>query len=168
MPRLGMLAALQVAVLAAAPGTNADPAVSPEAERRVQSTVRAWFDRLEERAPASSEPVLSVPGFEVSSAEGTARSPAGVRAWLDGLRSPHLRVAFRLEAMRIDLVEPGLYRARFEVDRRTYDAEGLPHVARWDHTWLVRSAQGEPPQILRIEERPALPHPGTGTRVVCN
>ena len=170
IPGLALLAALQAVAGAPSAGRGSEPAVPPEAERRVASLVREWFTRLETRAPQSPSPerLLSAPSFELSTAEGTARTRAAVRAWLDDLRTPHPRVAFQLAAMRIAPVEADLYRARFEVDRRTYDLEELPHVSRWEHTWLVRSVPGEPPVIVRIEERPSLSHPGTGTRIICN
>jgi len=170
MPGVALLTALQAAVGAPSAGGSPEPAVPPEVERRVASLVQEWFARLEARAPGSPSPerLLSAPSFELSTAEGTARTRAEVRAWLDDLRSPHPRVAFQLAAMRIAPVEADLYRARFQVDRRTHDLEGLPHVSRCEHTWLVRSVPGEPPVIVQIDQRPSLPHPGTGTRIICN
>ncbi|MBW1884306.1 MAG: hypothetical protein JRJ58_12300 [Deltaproteobacteria bacterium] len=47
------------------------------------------------------------------------------------------------------------------------DDEGLPHIARREHVWLVRNVPGAAPVVLRIDERPLLAFPGTGPQIVC-
>jgi hypothetical protein len=60
-----------------------------------------------------------------------------------------------------------VHRARFEFDRRAIDTSGAPHIARREHTWLVRRTKNDPPVILQIDERPLLAFPGTGPQIVC-
>ena len=109
-------------------------------------------------------------GRRVASALSPAeeRVASLIRAWLADLRSSDPRVEFRIDELRITPLEPGLYRARFELDRRAFDPDGTPHVARWEHTWLVRSGSRDAPAILRIQQRPALSFPGTGPQIVCD
>jgi hypothetical protein len=100
-------------------------------------------------------------------AEGERRIESTVRGWLADLREAHPGVEYRIGAVRIDSAGKGLFRARFELDRRALDEVGVPHIARREHTWLVRDFPGQQPLLLRIDERQLLPFPGTGPRIVC-
>ena len=141
-----------------------------DAERSAAALIRDWFDRLESGTSDARAALLRPmeASFELARPRGTTRNPAEIEAWLDELRSPHARVEFTVGALRVTPAEAGLYEVRFEVDRRADDAQGLSHVARSDHTWLVRMLPGSPPAIARIEERPILSYPGTGPRIICN
>lgn len=146
---------------------------APEAANAEQATaalIRDWFDRLES-GTSDARAVLRRPmeaSFELALPGGTTRNPAEVQAWLDELRSPHPRVEFTIDALRVTPAEAGLFEVRFAVDRRAHDAQGVAHVARREHTWFVRILPGSPPAIARIEERPTLSFPGTGPRIICN
>lgn len=151
------------------------PAISParepaDAERTSAALIREWFDQLESGTPDARAALLRPmeASFELTRPGGTTRNPAEIGAWLDALRSPHQRVAFTIDALRVTLAEAGLYEVRFEVDRRADDAQGVSHVARSEHTWFVRMLPGSPPAIARIEERATLSYPGTGPRIICN
>jgi len=131
--------------------------------------VHDWFVLLEGQTLESStlDDFLARPDFEFSLAEGTVRSPSEFRAWLSKLRSTYPQIEYRVDAIRVDSVGEGLYQARFEFDRRALDEAGAPHIARRKHIWLVRDFPGEAPVILKIDERPLLPFPGTGPQIIC-
>jgi hypothetical protein len=149
----------------------ASPAREPvDAERSTASLIRDWFDQLASGTSDARAALLRPmdASFELALPGGTTRNPAEIQSWLDELRSPHPRVEFTIDALRVTPVEAGLYEVRFEVDRRADDAQGVSHVARREHTWFVRMLPGFPPAIARIEERPTLSFPGTGPRIICN
>ena len=88
-------------------------------------------------------------------------------AWTSNLRATYPQIEYRLDPIRIRAEGQDRYRVRFEFDRHALDEAGLPHVARREHTWIVRSDANATPVILRMEERPLLFFPGTGPQIVC-
>ena len=140
------------------------------AERDFAALIRDWFDQLESGTSDARAALLRPmeASFEVALPGGATRNPAAIQSWLDELRSPHPHVEFTIGALRVTPTEAGLYELRFEVDRRADDAQGVAHVSRREHTWIVRMLPGLPPAIARIEERPTLSFPGTGPRIICN
>lgn len=146
-------------------------APAPEdAERSAAALIRDWFDQLASGTSDAHAALLQPmeASFELARPGGTTRDPAEIEAWLGELRSPHPRVEFTIDALRVTPAEAGLYELRFTVDRRADDAQGLSHVARSEHTWFVRMLRGSPAAIARIEARPVLSFPGTGPRIICN
>jgi hypothetical protein len=133
------------------------------------SLVHDWFALLESQPPEgdSLNGLLPEPSFELRVAVGSVRSRSGLRAWLSDLRTRSRLVDYRLGAIRVDSTGEGLHEARFRFDRQAVDEAGTPHIARREHTWLVQDFPGAPPRILRIDERPLLPFPGTGPQIVC-
>jgi hypothetical protein len=153
----------------ARPGAAAIALESRVPEERVTSLVRDWFSLLESRSSASRalEALLDPSSFELSLVDGSVRNRGELRDWLGDFRTAHPEVVHQIEAPRISPVGAGLYELRFELDRRAIDDAGFEHLARRDHTWLVRGPPGAAPSIVRIDERALLPFPGTGPRIVC-
>lgn len=152
-------------------GLASTPApVSASTGQRIEALIRDWFVLLEAHAHGAqaSARLLAGPPLALEPAErGSLRSDA-LQAWLDELRSPHLQVEFRVTRMRVDATADGLHRARFEVERRALDEDGIVHVASWRQVWRVGRADGPIPRVLQIDERSLLVFPGTGTRIICN
>ena len=138
-------------------------------EQRLVALVQGWFAALERRLPEASSlsDLLPASSFEVTWSDGKHRSRSGTSAWLSDLRTSHRQIEYRIGEIRVDSLGKGLYEAHFEFDRQAVDEAGTPRIARREHTWLVRDSPGDPPQILRIDERPLLPFPGTGPQIVC-
>ena len=138
-------------------------------EPRIVSAVQDWFALLESQPPAAFSPsdLLPEASFELTLADGKVRSRSGLRAWLFDLRTGHRQVEYRIGAIRVDSAGEGLYEAHFEFDRQAVDEAGAPHIARREHAWLVQAIPRDAPRILRIDERPLLPFPGTGPQIVC-
>jgi len=131
--------------------------------------VHDWFALLEGQTLESRtlDDFLAAPVFEFSLADRTLRSPSELRAWLSNLRSSYPQLEYRIDAIRVDSIGEGLYQVRFEFDRRSLDKAGAPHIVRRKHIWLVRDLPHDAPVILKIEERPLLPFPGTGPKIIC-
>jgi hypothetical protein len=170
---LAILAVLGPALLGCTESVSPDsvplaPARSG-AELRTAAMVRNWFTSLEVGAfePRSVDDFLADPSFEFSGAGESVLSRGEFRARLSNLRSTYVQIEHRIDEIRVEPVGEDLYQARFEFERRALDEAGTPHVARREHTWLVRNQPGHAPAILRIDERPMLPFPGTGPRIVC-
>jgi hypothetical protein len=132
-------------------------------ETQIPSLVHDWFGLLETRAPepSSLERFLAEPAFELTGADGRVLGIPELRERLLELHSTYVQIEHRIAA------GDGLYRARFEVERHAVDAEGTPHLARKQASWLVRADAHARAVILRIDESPTLAFPGTGPQVVC-
>jgi len=157
--------------LAPSSGLESTPShASVSTQERVEALIRDWFVLLEAHAhgaPTNAR-LLAGPPLELAPAErGSLRSDA-LQAWLDELRSPHLQVDFRVTRMRVDATEDGLHRARFEVERRALDGDGILHVASWRQVWRIGRVDGPIPRVFQIDEQSLLVFPGTGTRIICN
>jgi len=142
---------------------------SAAAERRIVPLIHEWFTALEGRALESHTlgRFMAQPSFELSLIGGPVRSLAELEAWRANLHSTHLELVYRIGSVDVETAGKDLYLARFEFERRATDEIGIPHIARREHTWLVRNVPGETPGILRIDERPLLAFPGTGPQIVC-
>ena len=163
-----LLFALAVAI-ASSPAAGGEPDATT-ADQAFESLIREWFTLLE-TAPADPRllrTIASDPSFELQRAGTIARTPEELEDWIAELRSSHAQVGFAIDSIRIVPEASGLRRAHFEVERKAQGADGAVYVARWHHCWWVRALPGGELQVVRIEQRPALPFPGTGPRIVCD
>ncbi len=152
------------------PGTGAVASEPGAAEAEVDSLIRGWFALLQ-TAPADPRLLATLvrePSFELSVADGSAPPAQQLLAWLEGLRASEPGAEFVIDSIRIEPEAKGMLRARFEVERRERTSDGALHLVRRHQTWWVRTRAGDPPSVIRIEQRPALPFPGTGPRIVCD
>ena len=153
--------------------TSSDPADyaihSIGSKQRVETLVHDWFASLANPAIDSNQLslFLSETSFEFRSIDEAVRDRSEYLASLSNLRASRPHTQYQLDSIRIESVKPDLYRARFLFNRRVLDEAGIPHVARREHIWMVRSESNAAPVILQIEERPLLFFPGTGPQVVC-
>jgi len=147
-----------------------DMAASAPAEQRIVSLVHGWFAALEGGTLESHalDDFMAEPSFELSLIGGDVESLTELEAWRAKLSSTHLELGYQIGSVDVEPVGEDLHRARFEFERRAVDDEGLPHIARREHVWLVRNVPGEAPVVLRIDERPLLAFPGTGPQIVCD
>jgi hypothetical protein len=154
---------------AAVDRASADASACDASERRISTLIRNWYSLLESQAPESAaiEHFLADSPFEFSLTAGEDPGPGEALAWVSELRSGHPQVEYRLQPIRTESGGEGLVRARFEFERRAMDAEGLLHVARRAHTWLIRDVAGASPAVVRIDEERLLSFPGTGPQIVC-
>ena len=139
------------------------------AKQRIASLVHDWFAALEGGTLESQalDGFMAAPPFELSLIGATVRSLSELDAWHSNLRSTHLQLEYRIDSIVVEPVGEDIHRARFEFERRAVDDGAIPHIARSEHSWLVRVVPGEAPVILRIDERPLLAFPGTGPQIVC-
>ncbi len=158
---------------AAAANTNSDSAdhaiQSIDSEQRVEALIRDWFASLANPAidPNQSSLFLFETSFEFQSIDEGVRNRSEFLASISNFRESSPQTEYQLDSIKIESVEPDLYRARFQFNRRSLDEAGIPHVARREHIWMVRSESNATPVILQIDERPLLFFPGTGPQVVC-
>ncbi len=149
---------------------SADYAIqSIESKQRVEIRIRDWFALLANPAVDSNQLslFLSETSFEFRSIDEGVRSRSEYLASISNLRAPRARTEYQLDSIKVESVEPGLYRARFQFNRRSVDETGIPHVARREQIWILRSESNTAPVVLQIEERQLLFFPGTGPQVVC-
>ena len=150
-------------------GSAADAIQSIDSEQRVEALIRDWFASFANPTIDwnQSSRFLSEMSFEFRSIDGTVRSRSEFLASISNLHTSRVHTEYELDSIKIESVEPDLYRARFQFNRRSVDEAGIPHVARREHIWIVRSESNATPVVLQIEERPLLFFPGTGPQVVC-
>jgi len=156
-------------------GACASPSiVAPEpAELRIPHALEQWFTWLARREPAreSLEHAIGAPilgeGLEFALAEDSPVPPEELQGWVEALRSPHSRVAYRLAGLTISRADEAAHRVRFALKRHAIDASGVAHIALSDQTWEIHSAPGGPIVVMRIASEPRLAFPGTGPQIVC-
>ncbi|MAG32278.1 MAG: hypothetical protein CL908_15455 [Deltaproteobacteria bacterium] len=158
-------------------GVTARPALEPislapaesGSEPDIDQLVQDWFGLLESQLPGAADPEELLPeaSFQLALADGTLRGRSGLGVWLADLRTGYEQVEYEIGSIRIDSAGENLQTARFEFSRRAVDETGTPHIARREHRWLLRDLPGDPPRVLRIDERPLLSFPGTGPQIVC-
>ncbi len=165
-----------VVLIAAVPATKGEPdsSLSPEVVQApadaIESRIRDWFHELA-AAPAQQRSLAALElgsSLEISVADTAGRRTDDVAIWLEELRPSSARVEYAIDSIRITLEPGGLYRARFEVERRAHFADRSIHVARFDQTWRLRFSADGVPSVVQIDQRLALPFPGTGPRIVCD
>ncbi len=146
-----------------------EPAPSTDSGEHLALLVQGFFARLEGRnADAGGiDRLLAEYPLAFSLAEDGDPSPDGLRSWMLELRSPHPEVEYQLGEIRIDAVDAASYRVHFQLDRHAVDRQGIPHVARSEHTWLIRSRPESRPAVLRVDTKRLLAFPGTGPQIVC-
>ncbi len=142
-------------------------ATAPPPAAGITSLVHDWFALLEapEAGSADFERFLAAPAFELTGDEGRILGIEDLRARHRELHSTYVRIVHRIRKLRIEPSSGDLYAAHFEVERSAVDFEGTPHLQRKKVTWSVRA--GPDVAILQIDERPLLPYPGSGPRIVC-
>ena len=136
---------------------------------RIPTLVHDWFVLLEspEAEPADFEAFLAGPDFELMGNGERRIDVAALSARHRELHSTYVQVAHRIEGLRVEPSGERVYTADFEVERTALDAEGIPHLERRRASWRVRAEGHGDPVILGIDERPLLPYPGSGPRIVC-
>ena len=153
----------------AKPDSSAFEDPSRKIESRIESLIRRWLGILEDPgavAKALSDLPIEAP-FELFLEGEVLHDRDALLAWVSKFRAAHPKIEHRLVSIRIQAGGRDLHRVRFEFDRHTFDDAELPHVARREHTWIVRSDANAAPVILKIEERPLLFFTGTGPQIVC-
>jgi hypothetical protein len=138
-------------------------------DAQIEALVERWFELLEDpNAEARGlTALLSEAPFELL-LEGEALHDRGALiAWLSRFRAAYSQIEHRLDPIRIQAEGRDRYRIHFEFDRHAFDQSGLLHLARREHSWIVRDDSSAVPVILSIEERPLLFFPGTGPQIVC-
>jgi hypothetical protein len=145
-------------------GLYADISTDP-----IASLIHGWFSLLEQRPPHpfAIDPAASTPSLTFRLSDGGHPGPDEFEDWVADLRTQDPEVEYRLSAMRTKVMGDGLYRARFEFDRHSVDADGKRHVARRGHSWLIEQQAGLDPVVVRIEEQRLLFFSGTGPQIVC-
>jgi hypothetical protein len=172
---LATLVVLSVGVIDAAARASAgsNPAALGTApmpiEERIEMLVHRWFAALEDPTVESKtlNGLLAESTFEFILDGEVLRDRGALLAWVSNLRATYPQIEYRLDRIRIQAEGRDRYRVHFEFDRHALDEAGLSHVARREHTWIVRSDPNATPVILRMEERPLLFFPGTGPQIVC-
>jgi hypothetical protein len=152
---------------------GSDPAMleaaSGNVEERIEAMIHRWFAVLEDpnvEAKTLNDLLAEAP-FELILDGEVLRDRGELLAWVSNLRATYSQIEHRLDPIRIQPERRDRYRVRFEFDRHALDEAGLPHVARREHIWIVRSDASATPVILRMEERPLLFFPGSGPQIVC-
>lgn len=170
----GIIAIDAGALSSTARSSEATRSVTPDAassgvEEQISTLIHRWFDVLE-------DPTAGVKGLNGLLAEApfqfeldgeTLRDRGALLAWVSKFRESYSQVEFRIDPIRVEPNGPDLYRVRFEFDRRAVDEDGFPHVARREHTWIVRSRSDAETVVLAIKERPLIFFSGTGPQIVC-
>jgi hypothetical protein len=149
---------------------SADYAIqSIDSEQRVEALIRDWFASLANPAVDlnQSSLFLSETPFEFRSIDGAVHSRNEFLASISNLHTSRVHTEYELDLIKIESVEPDLYRARFQFSRHSLDEAGIPHVARREHIWMVRVESNAAPVVLQVEELPVLIFPGTGPQVIC-
>jgi hypothetical protein len=151
------------------PDLAALEAAPRDIEEHIKTLIHSWFAVLEDRTVEAKtlNGLLAETPFELILDGEVLRDRGALLAWASNLRTTYPQIEYRLDQIRIQAEGRDRYRVRFEFDRHALDEAGLPHVARREHTWIVRSNANATPVILRMEERPLLFFPGTGPQVVC-
>lgn len=152
---------------------ESDPAMfeatREDIEERIEAVIHRWFALLEDPSVEAKTlgGLLAEAPFELILDGEALRNRGELLAWVSNLRATYSKIEHRLDPIRIQPEMSDRYRVHFEFDRHALDEAGLPHVARREHIWIVRSDANEAPLILRMEERPLLFFPGSGPQIVC-
>jgi hypothetical protein len=135
----------------------------------IPQLIESWFSLLEKQPPDSSamDHFAGASPLAFPLYDGVDPGAGEFTAWIADLRTHHRNVEYRLSEIRTEVAGDGLYRAQFEVDRRSVDGDEMPHVARRRYTWLIREQGYLEPAVVRIEEERVLHFPGTGPQIVC-
>ena len=131
--------------------------------------VERWFALLENPSaePETLNDLLAKSPFDLRLEGELLRDRDGLVAWVARLRAIYPQIAYALGPIQIQSEASDRYRVQLEFDRHASDAAGLPHVARREQTWVVRSDTNGTSVILSIEEKPLLFYSGTGPQIVC-
>jgi len=152
-----------------APDPQSPRAVPARVELQIEALIQHWFAVLEDPTaePKALLDLLADASFALELDGEAIRDRDALLAWASKFRAKHSQVKFSIDPIRVTAEGRDLYRARFEFDRHAVDPAGLPHVARREQSWLVRSRSDEEALALAIEERPLMFFPGTGPQIVC-
>jgi hypothetical protein len=138
-------------------------------EERIEAMIHRWFAVLEDPTVEAKilNGLLAEAPFELILDGEALHDRDELLAWVSNLRATYPQIEHRLDPIRIQPERRDRYRVHFEFDRHALDEAGLPHVARREHIWIVRSDADATPVILKMEERPLLFFPGSGPQIVC-
>ena len=132
--------------------------------------IREWIALHE----VAGEPSVGLEGFLIAGADAGLRQRGGTQkageALLDRIADVHDQfetIEISLGPIEVTEEGPALHRARFHLDRRAWDAEGLLHIQATHHQWLVEVDEGSNPWLVEAVEQIVVPHPSTGTKVLC-
>lgn len=173
--RFGSIACIACVMLGCQPNLqNASPPyedfiASTKPAERIDSFVKGWFLLLEDPSHVSPD-FIDFLGHEdvvLRSNDETIRGRKEVFAWVTGANHQFARVEFQIGPVEVLHEEVDLFRARFDVDRRAWDEDGLLHLSRTRHSWQIGVGQQNRLQLLDAEESAVLSHPGTGSKILC-
>lgn len=138
-------------------------------QQRIEDRIRNWFDLYEEGGSTSPalEAFLGHAEVQFRTRDETVRGPEKLRAWPAGLREHFSEIEIEIGPIAITQQGSTSYIARFHVDRRGRDQEGLLHLASTHHRWQIDLDADETPFLVDAEESIVVPHPSTGTKVLC-
>jgi hypothetical protein len=138
-------------------------------ELRIESALRSFYTALARARPGSSEvgAVLHAGDLRFVPDAGPLQDDRALLAWLGKLRSEQPFVHFEISKLHIDSASDASYRLHFELERRSVDDEGLPHVLRSEQSWRIRESADLSMEVLGIQEQAKLAFPGTGPQIVC-
>ena len=147
-------------------GASASPS---KLERRIEEHAREWFSHTKSASqiPRELAEFLSLTGVELRLSDETIRGRKSLLDWAARRNREFSRVNLEIGPIEFIQEEQGKFRARFDVDRRGWDKTGLLHISRTHHVWRLRIDHRNALVLLEAEESLALPHLGTGTRILC-
>lgn len=160
-------------------GCEADPPIVQDAgapsdsktsaEYRIGQNIRTWFELYEnpQPIPPNLDQFLGRDNVTFRSRDETIRGREDLLAWARRTSEQFSRVEIEVGAIDILREDPRSFIARFHVDRRGWDDEDLLHIASAHHTWHVELDAADALVLVEAEESITLPHPGTGTKVLC-
>jgi len=117
--------------------------------------------------PGELASFLSDEDFAFRRGDQTVNGQRDLVAFASRNAEPFVRIEFDIGDIRITEDGPDVVRAEFEVDRRAWDDSDLLHVSRTRHTWRIGVTNQHKLLLLDAQEFREVPHPGTGSKVIC-
>ena len=147
-------------------GASASPS---KLERRIEEHARQWFAHTKSASqiPRELAEFLSLTEVELRLSDETIRGRKSLLDRAARANREFSRVNLVIGPIEVIQEEHGKIRVRFDVDRRGRDITGLLHISRTHHFWRLRVGDRNALVLLEAEESLALPHLGTGTRILC-
>jgi hypothetical protein len=137
---------------------------------QIEARIREWTALHE----VAAEPSIGLEGFLIAredaglkQGDGTQETGEALLARIADVHDRFTKIEISLGPIEVTEEGPALYRARFHLDRRAWDAEGLLHIQATHHQWLVEVDEASNPWLVETEEQIVVPHPSTGTKVLC-
>lgn len=138
-------------------------------EHRIDARIHDWFAYREDPSDASDDLLrfLGDRRCEFRLPARTIRGRDAILEWATLARRQFVRIEVEVGPIEIRIEDTDRVRAEFAVDRRAWDEAGLMHISRTQHSWQIGVGDGNTPFLVNAREWVALPHPGTGTQVLC-